>query len=167
MKGKKRKNVILLLVLLAIVFFLSFYFIVPSFFILPEISTYGLTQVAVTVDTENKILKLVAGCYALDMTITEDQAESIENGLNNVISYRPYTHDIVKEILKSFDIDIVMVKITETKNSTYYARLILRKGNSVLNLDCRPSDAVALAVRTNSSIYIDTTLLQEFGEDVC
>lgn len=164
---RNKKNIILLLIILAIIFFLSFYFLIPSFFILPEISTYGFTQATVIVDTESGILKLATVCYELEMVIGKEQAASIENGMNNVISYRPNTHDILKEMLESFDIEVLMMKITKMEDSTYYARLILKKGNSVLDLDCRPSDAVALAVRTNSPIYVNDSLLEMFGEKIC
>jgi bifunctional DNase/RNase len=60
-----------------------------------------------------------------------------------------------------------MVKITEVKNNTFFGKLILRQNGKILSLDSRPSDATAIAVRTNSPIYVKTELLKEFGKKIC
>jgi bifunctional DNase/RNase len=60
-----------------------------------------------------------------------------------------------------------MVKVTELKGNSFYSKLILRQGNTILSLDARPSDAIAIALRANSSIYVNSTLLREVGKKVC
>ncbi|HDD71504.1 MAG TPA: bifunctional nuclease family protein, partial [Candidatus Aenigmarchaeota archaeon] len=76
------------------------------------------------------------------MVVDKSQAISIARGQNNIRYFRPLTHDLADDILKNYGIKILMVKITELKNNTYFARLILRQGNKVLSLDSRPSDAL-------------------------
>jgi hypothetical protein len=80
---------------------------------------------------------------------------------------RPNTHDIFAQTLKSFNITLDYVTIDNLVNGTYYSNLFLRSGNKILKLDAKPSDAIALALRTNSTIYINKTLLQEVGKNIC
>jgi bifunctional DNase/RNase len=78
---------------------------------------------------------------------------------------RPLTHDLVANILKGFGISVERVVITELKNSTYFARMILQQSNElgrkIVELDCRPSDAIALAVAQKRPIYVSATLFEQ------
>jgi hypothetical protein len=82
---------------------------------------------------------------------------------------RPLTHDLVANILKGFGIGVERVIITELKNSTYFARLILQQSNEIgrklVELDCRPSDAIALAVAQKRPIYVSSALFEQ-AEDM-
>lgn len=77
---------------------------------------------------------------------------------------RPLTHDLVANILKGFGIGVERVIVTELKNSTYFARLILQQSNEIgrklVELDCRPSDAIALAVAQKRPIYVSAALFE-------
>ncbi len=108
-------------------------------------------------------------CYELSMIIAKDQAISISNGITGIIDYRPNTHDLVEDVLDNLGIKILMIKITEIKDSTYFAKFILRKDNLVLSLDSRPSDAIAIAARVPYivDIYVNEELLKTFGEKIC
>ena len=78
---------------------------------------------------------------------------------------RPLTHDLVNSIFKGFNINIERVIITELKNSTYYARLILQQdnelGRKIVEIDARPSDCLALATAQKRPIYVSTTLFEQ------
>jgi bifunctional DNase/RNase len=78
---------------------------------------------------------------------------------------RPLTHDLVANILKGFGIGVERVVVTELKNSTYFARLILQQSNEIgrklVELDCRPSDAIALAVAQKRPIYVTSALFEQ------
>jgi hypothetical protein len=78
---------------------------------------------------------------------------------------RPLTHDLVANILKGFGISVERVVVTELKNSTYFARLILQQSNElgrkIVELDCRPSDAIALAVAQKRPIYVSAALFEQ------
>jgi len=78
---------------------------------------------------------------------------------------RPLTHDLLNNIFKGFDIAIERAIITELKNSTYFARLILKQqnelGTKLVELDARPSDCLAIASAQKRPIYVTTTL---FGQ---
>jgi len=78
---------------------------------------------------------------------------------------RPLTHDLMNSILKGFAITIERVVITELKNSTYYARLILQQenelGRKIVEIDARPSDCLALATAQKRPIYVAMPLFEQ------
>jgi bifunctional DNase/RNase len=132
---------------------------------IPQLSTEGFSRVGVFV--EPSIIYLVSDCYRLSMTTDEYQTRSIQMGLEGKLGFRPTAHDIIKDILENFGLDVLMVKITDLNQGTYYAKLLIKQGNRILNLDSRPSDAIAIAVRTNASIYIKQDLLDANADKIC
>lgn len=78
---------------------------------------------------------------------------------------RPLTHDLIASVFKGFNISIERVVITELKNSTYYARLILQMqnelGRKILEIDARPSDCLALATAQKRPLYVATSLFSQ------
>lgn len=76
---------------------------------------------------------------------------------------RPLTHDLMKNIIKTFNIKLNEVIIHDFQEGTYYAMLILEKDNKIYQVDSRPSDAVALALRFNCPIYTTPKILDETG----
>jgi bifunctional DNase/RNase len=161
--------------------FLIFAFIVGIFMIFPfktekiqsilfpELWTYGYEEVKVSAEVigDEGIITLTSDCYQIVAHTEASQAESIKNGLEGKIAFRPNSHDLIKAAFNNFGIEVLMVKITEVKNNTLFGKLILRQNGKILSLDSRPSDATAIAVRTNSPIYVKTELLQEFGKKIC
>lgn len=172
---KNRKISLPLLLILVIAVLASYIFLkdflFPSITFIPELSTQGYTEVVIGINTteDRGIVSLAGNCYELSVVIDRSQAVSIENGINGVIGQRPSTHDLIKDMLKSLDAKILMIKITEMKDGTYYSRIILRKGNLVLSLDSRPSDALAIAARTEYEVpvYVNDNLLRTVGTKIC
>src|SRR5919205_3517063 len=78
---------------------------------------------------------------------------------------RPLTHDLMNSVMKGFGITVERVVITELKNSTYYARLILQQqnelGRKIVEIDARPSDCLALATAQKRPIYVSASLFEE------
>lgn len=78
---------------------------------------------------------------------------------------RPLTHDLINNIFKGFGISVERVVITELKNSTYFARLILQQqnelGRKIVEVDARPSDCLALATAQKRPIYVTTALFEQ------
>ena len=78
---------------------------------------------------------------------------------------RPLTHDLINSIFKGFNITVERVIITELKNSTYYARLILQQQNEVarklVEIDARPSDCIALATAHKKPIFVTAKLFEQ------
>jgi len=73
------------------------------------------------------------------------------------------THDLMRDMLTSLEVEIERVVITELQNSTYYAELRLRRGSDVTVVSSRPSDAVAVAVRTGSPLFVADELMDSEG----
>lgn len=106
-------------------------------------------------------------CTAIVAETSQERADAIESGIEGVINQRPNAYDTFAETLKSFNITLDSVDIERFDGNYYYSDLILKSKDKVLKLDTRPSDAIALAVRTNSTIYINKTMLQEVGKNIC
>ena len=103
------------------------------------------------------IVQLKSECSILNIYITAWQANAIESGTQ--IGYRPGTHDIITHIMEEFGINSIMVKITHLQDNTYFAQLYLKNWNHISILDIRPSDAIAIAVRTDIPIYVNESLV--------
>ena len=78
---------------------------------------------------------------------------------------RPLTHDLMASIFKGFDIKVERVVITELKNSTYFARLILQQqnelGRKIVEIDARPSDCLAIATAQKRPIFVTSALFEQ------
>jgi bifunctional DNase/RNase len=76
---------------------------------------------------------------------------------------RPLTHDLMKDMLAALDISVERVIITELRSSTYYAEMHLVRGQERTVVSSRPSDAVAVAVRTESPLFVSDELMESEG----
>lgn len=106
-------------------------------------------------------------CKGLIVAIDPTQSYSIQQGLESKVNLRPTSHDTARDILDQYGIEVVMIKITDIRENAYIGRMILDDGKKIANLDVRPSDGVAIAVRTNSPIYLSKEILEEFGDNIC
>jgi uncharacterized protein len=99
----------------------------------------------------------------LPIFIGTPEAAAIAYALQGVEMPRPMTHDLIKELLGSLDADVERVLVTELRSSTYFAELQLRRGTDRTSVSCRPSDAVAVAVRTGSPLFVSDELMDAEG----
>jgi len=107
------------------------------------------------------ILKELNGDRTLPIIIGEYEAQSIALGLENIKPPRPITHDLTLNIIDTFGAQIDRIIVTELKNNTYYAIVQLRRKMKLYDIDSRPSDAIALAVRNNIPIYVAEEVMQK------
>lgn len=110
------------------------------------------TPIVILKDTDNK-LNLPIWIGLLEATAMATELEGIKMA-------RPMTHDLLRSILGEVGGSIDAVEITELKENTYYALIYLRVGGRELAIDSRPSDAIALALRTKSPIYVAKEVLE-------
>ena len=106
-------------------------------------------------------------CTAILARTSEERAKDIQLGQQGVIDGRPSVYDIFGETLNNFDIELEAVLINSVDDDYFYSDMILRTDDKVLRLDSKPSDAIAVALRTNSTVYINKILLEEQGIDIC
>ena len=76
---------------------------------------------------------------------------------------RPLTHDLLKNLLDFMECRLQRIEIRDIKEGTFYARLVLDRDSVLMTLDCRPSDAIALALRCAAPIYVAQHVLEESG----
>ncbi|MHB9055253.1 MAG: bifunctional nuclease domain-containing protein [Paludibacteraceae bacterium] len=98
--------------------------------------------------------------------IGESEAQSIALKLNNAQSPRPLSHDLMNSIIRELNAKLVKVVIYEMVNDIFYSELYLEQNNNPVIIDARTSDAVALAVRSDAPIYIDSDILDIVGTSV-
>jgi len=97
---------------------------------------------------------------ALPIWIGVFEAEAISRGLEEVVTLRPMTHDLMKQILDTFRVSLSRVVINDLKGNTFYANLYLNVDGKELILDSRPSDAIALAVRVKAPIFVSESVME-------
>ncbi|MEM9770366.1 MAG: bifunctional nuclease family protein [Cyanobacteria bacterium P01_D01_bin.73] len=100
------------------------------------------------------LLKDTTERRALPIYIGQDQARAILNALDNQVVPRPLTHDLMANLLDTWEMKLDRVIIHSLQDSTFFAVLSLSIGDTKKELDARPSDAIALALRTNSPIWV-------------
>lgn len=113
---------------------------------------------------QNNVI-LVSGCNISMESTTEQQAYSIQAGLEKTIMYRPTVHDVIENIFENYDFEVIMVKIIGMKEGTYFANLIIKQNNKILNSDIKPSDAIAIAIRINAPVYVKKDFFKYIKEE--
>ena len=104
------------------------------------------------------------GQKALPIWIGVFEAEAISRGLQDVVTLRPMTHDLMKQILDTFRVTLTRVLINELKGNTYYAKLHLNVDGNEMIVDSRPSDAIALAVRVKAPVFVAASVIEASKE---
>jgi bifunctional DNase/RNase len=107
------------------------------------------------------LLKTVEGNRFLPIWIGHPEAAAILIKLQGTTLPRPMTHDLLTNVLGTFEAQIERITVTELRDSTFYATLTLTKDGAEIEVDSRPSDALALAVRTDAPIFASNELVEE------
>lgn len=92
------------------------------------------------------------------------EANAIALKIENVPTPRPMTHDLIKSILDHLNVALRRIEITRLENSTYFANIYLELDGKEIIVDSRPSDAIALALRTDSSILVAEDVIKAASE---
>jgi len=114
------------------------------------------------------LLKEKDGTRMLPIWIGPSEASSIAIELTGRKFQRPLTHDLLKTVIEGLEAKVPRIAIVDLREKTYYAKVFLARGDEVLAIDARPSDCIALALRTKSPIFVREELLRddESMEDV-
>jgi len=107
------------------------------------------------------VLRDLAGKRQLPIWIGLVEASSIATQLEKVELARPMTHDLMKTLLETTGAKLEKVEVSELKDDTFYANLHLVIGGKPVVIDSRPSDAIALALRTGAKIYVAASVLEQ------
>jgi bifunctional DNase/RNase len=101
----------------------------------------------------------------LPIYIGGPEATAIHSFLEGVKPERPLTHDLFRSVLETIGAELQHIVITEIREHTFYAELVMQVGDEVKRVSSRPSDAIALAIRTGAGIFAEETLLDEAAKD--
>ncbi|RMH02914.1 MAG: bifunctional nuclease family protein [Nitrospirae bacterium] len=97
----------------------------------------------------------------LPIWVGKAEASAISFALEHITPPRPMTHDLMKAILDNVDAKVLSAVVTDLRENTYYAKIHLWYGDSEYSIDARPSDAIALALRTDAPIFTTEEVLQK------
>lgn len=108
------------------------------------------------------ILKEIGGERRLPIIIGQSEAQAIAFELEGIKPPRPLTHDLLKNIIETFGYSVSSITINELKDSTFYARIKFDV-STVEEIDARPSDAIAIALKFSAPIYVASYIMDEVG----
>ncbi len=118
-----------------------------------------------TTNTPVVILQEREGERVLPIWIGPAEASAIAMELAGVKFSRPLTHDLLKQVIVGLGADLRKVIITQVKDNTYFAELHIYRGDQVIQIDARPSDSIAVALRLKTPIFTSETLLEHTAID--
>lgn len=112
------------------------------------------------------ILRELNGNRRLPIIIGAHEAQAIAIELESLKPPRPLTHDLVKSIIEALEATISEIVITELKDGTFYSKIYLETITGTIEVDSRPSDAIAIAVRMGSPIFVENSIMNEASFEV-
>jgi uncharacterized protein len=126
-----------------------------------------LTRIIINENNEQQIifLKEVDGERTFPIVIGIFEATSIDRRVKKMHSPRPLTHDLIASVVDSLGAELQDIYINELRDHTYFAKLRIRQNGELVEIDSRPSDAIALAVTASVPIYVAEDVLTEASGD--
>ncbi len=109
------------------------------------------------------LLREANGERFLPIFIGGFEAQAIAFALQEMVPPRPLTHDLMRDLLTAAELDVRRIVITELRDSTFYADLVVVRNDDELTVSARPSDAIALAVRAGCPIFAEEEVLEKAG----
>lgn len=133
-----------------------------------QMKVSGLTIDPLT-NTPIVILKDMEEKRALPIWIGLFEASAIATELEKISFARPMTHDLINDLLRSVEANVMMIEINDLRDNTFFAMIHLLSNGNKVAVDCRPSDAIALALRAKAPIFVHEKVIErsrnvEFGK---
>lgn len=113
-----------------------------------------------TNDEQVIVLREVDGSRAFPIVIGIWEAVAIDRNIKGKKTPRPMTHDLIENVIAGLDARLESVIVNDLKDRTFFARLVLRRNGKQVEIDSRPSDAIALAVQMKAPIYVEEKVLE-------
>jgi bifunctional DNase/RNase len=107
----------------------------------------------------------VGGNRRLPIVIGMFEAQAIAIEIEKIIPNRPMTHDLFKSFAVNFNFTIDHILISDMREGVYYANIVCKTGTKTVEIDARPSDAIAIAVRFDAPIYCASRVMEEFSTE--
>lgn len=112
------------------------------------------------------LLREVGGSRFLPIWIGAPEATAIAFALEGVEPQRPLTHDLLKLVIEAVGASVDRVVVTELREGIYYADLVFHRDGEEVHVSSRPSDAIALAARTQAPLFVESDVLNEAGVEI-
>jgi len=128
-----------------------------------QVDILGLSTSPHTNGAYALILYELEGKRKLPIIIGGFEAQAIALKLENIKPPRPFTHDLFKNIADAFHLHVNEIIIDELHNETFYAKVVCEVNGEVHEIDARPSDAIAIAVRFNAPLFVTEEIMNEAG----
>lgn len=125
-----------------------------------EVEILGLSANSSAGGTYALLLKEVYGVRRLPVLIGTFEAQSIALELEGIKPPRPLTHDLLKSVIDHLGGTVIEVQITDLRENTFYGKIIIETSGLTSEIDSRPSDAIALAVRVGVPIYVNEEVMK-------
>lgn len=109
------------------------------------------------------VLREVDSRRYLPIFIGPFEADAIAMALQGLEPQRPMTHDLLKSVFGELGASISYILVSDLRDSTFFARIVVSQGAHTIEIDSRPSDAIALAVRTDVPIYVENHVFEQAG----
>lgn len=130
-----------------------------------ELELLGITYNQIESGVYAVILRQKGGSRRIPIIIGSAEAQSIECKLQDVVTPRPLTHDLMVNMMRDFGLSLSEVQLRRLQSGIFAAYLVVTDGERELHIDSRSSDAIALAVRIGCPIYTSEEVLREAGFD--
>ena len=125
-----------------------------------------LSQIVIseTRDQQLIVLRERNGTRELPIVIGLDVAFAIDRRVKGVHLSRPLTHDLLANVIESLGAELEKIVVNDLRQHTFYAKLVIRNQGELVEVDSRPSDAIALGVATEVPIYVEEHVLREVAQ---
>jgi hypothetical protein len=112
------------------------------------------------------ILRVKDSNKYLPIWIGSNEADSIAMKLQDLAVPRPLTHDLLRSVIASLGATVTRIIVNDLNEDTFYAKIVLQYNGTTMEVDSRPSDAIALAVRTEAPIFADDAVVEKAGVEM-
>jgi bifunctional DNase/RNase len=125
-----------------------------------------LSKIIITETSEEQVvvLKEVEGSRAFPIVIGIWEAIAINRYVNRQKTPRPMTHDLLTQTIRNLGFSLERIIVNDLKEGVFFARLVLKRNGKSVEVDSRPSDAIALAVQWNCPIYVEERVIEEVAK---
>lgn len=121
-------------------------------------------RISETNDSQVIVLRERGGARLLHIVIGLTEALAIDRRVKGVQPQRPMTHDLLANTIESLGAELEKIVINDLRDHTYYAKLVLRRDGELVEIDSRPSDAIALGVASEAPLYVDDQVLKRANQ---
>jgi len=125
-----------------------------------------LARIVISETSQEQIIVLRErdGNRRFPIVIGLTEAYAIDRRVKNITTARPLTHELLANVIHDLEGELSKIVIHDLREHTFYAKLVIRQGGRLVEVDARPSDAIALGVAGDTPIYVEEAVLQQVSE---